>query len=604
MFVMNLSGGFANQLFRFACGYQISKKFNQEMVLHIYDKKSYVDAFLLDELCIPEYKRIYMRTDHDVEKVKELLGMEKVVVINESNYECLNEKIFDKNTLVYVDAPFQRPVYFNTYINEIRDMFRMRYVSDEMKIFKQKIQNQNSVAIHVRRRDFVDARNAMGKQDINHFYKAAIVYCRKMLKTPVFYVFSDDISFCIDFFGNKNDINFVKIPGGKDADIEEFFCVSWCTHRILTRGSSFGRMADLLNSGKNKITIYHGEERDKDHFIYLNHEKIQDLYGEYDEGEVLDRDDGVAMKAPNSYFAYTKEFDKNILSVYLEKVQRQYSAGQLEGAEQTLIKAWQYGYDSSLLHKFYYRVLRGLSKREESIIEAVAYLQNGGKKEEIIRDFSDGEVNKIESFFSKGRQKYLIIPKEPYRNADLNQLCNLGILLRRMGNEVSYIFRTAKEEDGLNAVTNNEILVSNYMFTNCEGYMYQSRMYVWDIIKKQYDLNRFITYITGNDRCCLITDNFEVLQECKNKNLQRIYWKATNTYRYFHGNIKSAVQNFGNADRVITDDDNDAKVDKCIVIDKIPLAIVTNERISLSKQYAFDKELFDVIDQLILREDK
>ena len=438
---MNLSGGFANQLFRFACGYQISKKYNQEMILLIYDKKSYVDAFLLDELCIPNYRRIYIRVGHDVESVRKLMGFEKVLLIDEDNYSSLQEDSFDESTLVYVDAPFQKPLYFNAYVNDIKNMFRMKHISEEMEFFSKKISNQNSVAIHVRRRDFVDARNAAGEQDVNQFYKAAVVFFRKKVENPVFYVFSDDISFCIDFFGHKDDINFVKIPGGKDADIEEFFCVSWCTHRILTKGSSFGRMADLLHDEEKKMTVYQGEEKDKDHIIYLGHKKIKQLYKQYDEGKVTDKGGRLEMKAPDIYFACTNDFDKNVLSIYLEKVQRQCKADRLEYAEQTLIKAWQYGHDNSLLHKLYYQVLMQLCKKEEALIEATAYLQSGGNREEIIKDFSEEEFNKIELLFKKGRQKFLIIPEEPYRNAELNQLCNLGILLRRMGNEVSYVFR-------------------------------------------------------------------------------------------------------------------------------------------------------------------
>ena len=194
MFVMNLSGGFANQLFRFACGYQISKKYNQEMILLIYDKKSYVDAFLLDELCIPNYRRIYIRVGHDVESVRKLMGFEKVLLIDEDNYSSLQEDSFDESTLVYVDAPFQKPLYFNAYVNDIKNMFRMKHISEEMEFFRKKISNQNSVAIHVRRRDFVDARNAAGEQDVNQFYKAAVVFFRKKVENPVFYVFSDDIS--------------------------------------------------------------------------------------------------------------------------------------------------------------------------------------------------------------------------------------------------------------------------------------------------------------------------------------------------------------------------------------------------------------------------
>ena len=59
-----------------------------------------------------------------------------------------------------------------------------------------------------------------------------------------------------------------------------------------------------------------------------------------------------------------------------------------------------------------------------------------------------------------------------------------------------------------------------------------------------------------------------------------------------------------NVDRVVTDEETDTMSDKCIVIDKVPLCIMTNKKLSLSEQYAYDKELFDVIEQLILREDK
>lgn len=604
MFVMNVGGGFANQLFRFACGYQIEKKYNQKMIIQFYDKSSYVDAFLLDELCIPDCKKLYMRVDHDADKVRELLGFEKVTVINENNFESLKEDSFEENTLIYVDAPFQKAVYFDAYINEIRNIFQLRHISEEMKTFKQKIQNQNSVAIHVRRRDFVDARNAAGGQDVNQFYKAAVVYFRKTIECPVFYVFSDDISFCIDFFGHKSDIHFVKIPGGKDADIEEFFCISWCTHRILTRGSSFGRMADLLNDGRDKITVYQGEEKNKDHIVYLGQGKIEELYKEYDDGRIKNKNNEAVIKAPDVYFDCKKNFDEDILSMYLEKIERQYKTDQFVYAEQTLIKAWQYGYESSLLHKYYYKVLKRLCKNEESIIEALAFLKCGGEREEVVKDFSEKDIKKIESYLKKGTQNFLIIPNEPFRNAELNQLCNLGILLRRMGNEVSYIFRKATNEDKLNAVTNNEILMSNYMFTNCEGYMYQSRMYVRDIIEKQYDLDKFISDIVGDDAYYLITDSPDILKKCKSRNLKKVYWKATNTYRYFYGNTQSAAVNPAEADRIVTEEKADEKSGKHIVIEKIPICVMTDKRIPLSKQYAYDKELFDVIEPLILREHK
>ena len=83
-----------------------------------------------------------------------------------------------------------------------------------------------------------------------------------------------------------------------------------------------------------------------------------------------------------------------------------------------------------------------------------------------------------------------------------------------------------------------------------------------------------------------------------------MYWNATNTYRHYHGKSKSAVQDHLNADRIVTDKGTDPKTDKHIVIDQIPLSIMTNKKITLSEQYAYDKELFAAIEQLILRRDR
>ena len=598
---MNVTGGFANQLFRFACGYQISKKFNQEMILHIYDKRSYVDAFLLDELCIPDCKKVYMRVGNDSEKAAEALGFREEMVIDETNFENLGEDCFSKNILVYVDAPFQKTIYFDSCLNEIRDMFQLKNLSDEMSLFKQKLQNQNSVAIHVRRRDFVDMRNANGEQSADDFYKAAIAYFRKNVEQPVFYVFSDDISYCIDFFGNKDDIYFVKIPGGKDADMEEFFCISWCRHRILTRGSSFGRMADVLNGDSRKMTVYQGNDENKGHIIYLNEESIKNLCETYNDSQVIEREKEIANGSSYKFYDCNKKFEKNILSIYLEKVKKQYENYQLEYAEQTLIKAWQYAHNNRELHKYYFKVLCGLYKREEALIEAVAYLKCGGEKKEVIEEFTSIELDKIEAFLKKEEQKFVIIPKEPYRNAELNQLCNLGILIQRIGYKVFFIFHKAKEGDGGNIAANNEILMSNYMYTNCEGYMYQSKMYDFDIIKKQYNLDQFIESITGDKPCYVISDDVEILEQCRSRTLKKVYWEAVNTYRYYHGKIKPIMESLPEVDWIVSDEKKSGQTDRHIVINRIPLFFNTDKKISLSEQYAYDKELFYVIEQLILR---
>ena len=595
MFVMNMSGGFANQLFRFACGYQIARKYNQEMILQIYDKKCYVDAFLLDELNLPNYKRIYTRTECEPEKIAELWGFKNLVKIDEQNFSMLNESTFNNDTLVYINAPFQKTIYFEEYIEEIRNIFQLKNVSEEIRKFQIKLLNQNSVAIHVRRRDFVDIRNAYGCLLVdNNFYKAAIVFLRKKLDNPMFYVFSDDIPFCMKHFGIKDDINFIKIPGGKDADIKEFFGISWCKNRILTRGSSFGRMADLLNPSKDKITIYQGNDKNKEHIIYLNEDNINKLAKEYNNPEyemhncLKEKDD----------FTYDDRFEKAKLSIYLERVQKEYKAKRLDYAEQALIKSWQYGYGNCEFHEAYFDVLQGIGKRKEALIEAIAFLRAGGDKHLIENKLTEDEINLINIFLNKKRQRFFIIPEEPYKNAELNQLCNLGILLQRMGNKTCYFFREAKVSDPGNSELNNEILRTNYMYTNCEGYQYISRMYDIDTIKKQYKIVDFIEEIVQGDICFVISDNYEMLKECKNKSMKKVFWKVNNTYRRNScDSDKTQYQRYPK-DWIVVDTVDSA--DQTIKINEVPWSYEAENPQTLSEQYSYDDYLFYVIEQILL----
>lgn len=595
MFVMNMSGGFANQLFRFACGYQIARKYNQEMVLQIYDKKCYVHAFLLDELNLPDYKRIYTRTENDPEKIAELWGYKNLVKIDEQNFYMLNENIFTNDTLVYINAPFQKLVYFEEYMKEIRNIFQLKNISDEMRRFQKTLINHNSVAIHVRRRDFVEIRNAYGYLLLdNNFYKAAIVYFRKKLDNPTFYIFSDDIPFCVKHFGIKDDINFIKIPGGKDADIEEFFGISWCKNKILTRGSSFGRMADLLNPSKDKITIYQGNDKNKEHIIYLDEENIDKLAKEYNNPKYEMHN---CMKEKVD-FSYDNCFEKAKLSIYLEKAQKEYKAKKPDYAEQALIKSWQYGYGNSEFHETYFDVLCALGKRKEALIEAIAFLRAGGDKQQIVSKLTKNEINLVNTIINKKRQSFFIIPKESYKNAELNQLCNLGILLQRMGNRTCYCFREAKTSDSGSTNLNNEILRTNYMYTNCEGYQYISRMYDIDIIEKQYKLKDFIEGIVQGDICFIISDDYEILKECKSRSMKKVFWKVNNTYRRNNCDSDNAHYELYPKDWIVVDTvESETQV---IKINEVPWSYETEDSQSLSKQYAYDDYLFYVIEQIML----
>ena len=108
--------------------------------------------------------------------------------------------------------------------------------------------NNNSVAIHVRRGDYVN--NKVHETIGVNYFKKAVKEILSLVDNPQFFILSDDISWC-----KKN----LLVPkciyiDFTSSEIEDFEIIKRCNHKIISN-SSFSWWAAFLGETERSITI-------------------------------------------------------------------------------------------------------------------------------------------------------------------------------------------------------------------------------------------------------------------------------------------------------------------------------------------------------------
>ena len=111
------------------------------------------------------------------------------------------------------------------------------------------IQNTISVGLHVRRGDYLKLPH-LGVLEID-YYKKAYNYILQNIDKAIFYIFSNDLTWCqnnLDFINNKV---FVKET---NSEIDDLILMKSCQHNIIAN-SSFSWWAAWLNQNSQKTIL-------------------------------------------------------------------------------------------------------------------------------------------------------------------------------------------------------------------------------------------------------------------------------------------------------------------------------------------------------------
>jgi hypothetical protein len=268
MIITKLQGGLGNQLFQYAIGrrFAIDRQTELKIDIDFFDNQENVtprnfklDVFNIEASLASKADKLKVLGNPLFQLIKRRywkmgLDLFRWNYIRESSY-IFHPEVLEVENAVYLDGYWQCPLYFDSIrlqlLNEI--LPKKEFETDKFLNKSKEIKNTNSIAIHIRRGDYV--LNPVVSEQFGvcsvEYYTDAIEYISAKVENASFYVFSDDISWCKENLKNERvNIEYVS----NFADYEDLMLISRCKHQIISN-STFSWWGAWLNQNPEKIVV-------------------------------------------------------------------------------------------------------------------------------------------------------------------------------------------------------------------------------------------------------------------------------------------------------------------------------------------------------------
>ena len=162
----------------------------------------------------------------------------------------------DNSQYIYLEGYWQHVDFFKEHRNIILKDFKCKKeLNDIQTKLGKKIQSENSVAIHLRRGDYLTPENQKIYAAITkNYYLNAIHYLEKIVgEELVLYFYSDDIEYCKQTFKELSNVTFIdsQISSNQIIDFE----LMRKSKYFILANSSFSWWASWLSERSGKIII-------------------------------------------------------------------------------------------------------------------------------------------------------------------------------------------------------------------------------------------------------------------------------------------------------------------------------------------------------------
>jgi hypothetical protein len=278
MIIAQLLGGTGNQMFQYALARRLSIKFDTELKLYkksletvnVNTYRNYaLSSFMISENFATEKEVDYFRNFKKIDcerKFSTLYGLQASLhnffVADRNKYVKQKKFEFEPNILevspnAFLDGHWISFRYFEPIRDIILKDFRLKKKFDDTvnKPTLKKIKNTISIALHIRRGDYVKHKETKlyhGLTPIS-YYEKSISYILKEVKNPHFFIFSDDILWCKKNLNIDFPTTFVS-DQSSGKDYEDLILMKNCKH-FITANSTFSWWGAWLSENDNKIVI-------------------------------------------------------------------------------------------------------------------------------------------------------------------------------------------------------------------------------------------------------------------------------------------------------------------------------------------------------------
>lgn len=271
MDVVVIFNGLGNQMSQYA--FYLNKKKISKSTRFLFSKKSNKihNGYELERVFgIPYYDSIvnkilyllflaagYKKTPFISKPLISLLNFFGIRIIDENDeYNFKQEYLMPSRGIKFYVGGWHSEKYFVEIKDRVRNVFRFdeEKIDIENKRFLEKIRNSNSISVHVRRGDFIDANNynTLGAVCTLSYFLTAIEKLKSMVDKPHFFFFTNDYAWVKNNFTGP-DFTIVNL-NSKTNSWKDMFLISNCSHHINSNGS-FSWWSSWLNERPNQIVI-------------------------------------------------------------------------------------------------------------------------------------------------------------------------------------------------------------------------------------------------------------------------------------------------------------------------------------------------------------
>ncbi|PSW60647.1 alpha-1,2-fucosyltransferase [Photobacterium kishitanii] len=264
MFIVNCIGGLGNQLFQYGLYVRLKSEYPRENVffdIQMFDKYTLHNGYELDSIFnldidyANKYQKLLL-TSHgftsSVRAIRKIFPKFEVIEREECEFQYFPEFIENKENKYY-KGYWQNYKYLIPVKEKLRKELSFSLDINDNKNIQclNEIRNSNSVSIHVRRGDYIGHSLLGGICDLD-YYKRAIKKTYELIDNPVFYIFSNDVSWVKENFAFINPI-IIDFNKGCDS-YKDMMLMSQCKLNVIAN-SSFSWWGAFLNNNQKYNVI-------------------------------------------------------------------------------------------------------------------------------------------------------------------------------------------------------------------------------------------------------------------------------------------------------------------------------------------------------------
>lgn len=185
--------------------------------------------------------------------IKKIFKMKKLYFQEKSEFVYDNENFKIKSGIL--EGYWQTEKNFIDVKKIIRKKFEFKINDASLAKVSERLQKEkNTVAIHIRRGDYLNINDMYGNICTDEYYDNAIKMMEEKLDNPSFYIFTNDVEWAKKKYTDKKfkmiDISQIK----SYQNWYDMYLMSICQNNIIAN-STFSWWAAWLNKNENKIVI-------------------------------------------------------------------------------------------------------------------------------------------------------------------------------------------------------------------------------------------------------------------------------------------------------------------------------------------------------------